>query len=72
MYTFVVIRGNVMSSSEIKLFIILRNILVEILKYLFSHLGQKDRKPYINKCPGSVMKRLRQARPVLQPYSSIN
>jgi hypothetical protein len=64
-----------MSPSEIKLYIIVRNILLvaAILKYLtFSHVGQKDRKLDINKCPGSVMKRLRQARPMLQPYSSIN
>jgi hypothetical protein len=34
MYTFVVLRGNVTSPSDIKLFIIVRNILAEILKYL--------------------------------------
>jgi len=34
MYSIVLLRGNVMSPSEIKLFIILRNILAEILKYL--------------------------------------
>jgi hypothetical protein len=34
MYSFVAIRGNVMSPSEIKLFITVRNILAEVLKYL--------------------------------------